>query len=102
MHHGKIDRQWQTWVRNVDFAISAGLPPYPLITTEKQTSRHVRKPAQKETHPLQQSRELLIQDDPRAGCAIQQPLEVEAGQLIVSAPANMRGESRHCAGVARF
>src|SRR5674476_527040 len=44
----------------------------------------------------------LIHGDPRAGCAIQQPLEVKAGKLIISILTNMRCECRDCAGVARF
>ena len=44
----------------------------------------------------------LVHGDPRAGCTIQQPLEVEAGKLIISALTNMPGECRNCAGVACF
>ena len=44
----------------------------------------------------------LIQGDLRSGCAIQQPLEMEAGKLIIGVLANMRREGRHCAGVAGF
>src|SRR5450830_1883122 len=44
----------------------------------------------------------LIHGDTRAGCAIQQSLEVKAGKLIISALTNMRCECRDCAGVARF
>jgi len=44
----------------------------------------------------------LVQDNPRAGCAIQQPLDVEAGKLILRLYTNMRCEYRDCTGVARF
>ena len=50
----------------------------------------------------QQIRELLFQSDPRAGRAIQQPFEVEAGKLIIGALADMRSKGCDCARVARF
>jgi len=43
-----------------------------------------------------------VHRDPRPGCAIQEPLEVEAGKLIVSVLTDMRRERRHCAGIAGF
>jgi hypothetical protein len=36
----------------------------------------------------------LVHRDPRAGRAIQEPLEVKAGKLIISSLTNMRSEGR--------
>jgi hypothetical protein len=44
----------------------------------------------------------LVQDDPCSGRAIQKSLEVEAGKLIISVLANMRGEGSHCSSVTGF
>ena len=43
-----------------------------------------------------------VHRDPGAGRAIQQPLEVETGKLIVSVLSNMSREGRYCASVAGF
>src|SRR5215467_6776115 len=44
----------------------------------------------------------LVHDDARPDFAIQQPLEVEAGKLIIRSFTNMRGEGGDGAGIARF
>ena len=43
-----------------------------------------------------------VHRDPRAGRAVQQPLQMEAGELIVRALADLRREGRQRAGIARF
>ena len=44
----------------------------------------------------------LVQGDPRPGRTIQQPLEMEAGKLIISVLANMRCEGRDGVRVGGF
>ena len=44
----------------------------------------------------------LVHNDPRAGCTVQQPLEVKAGELIIGVFPNMRCKGCHRAGIARF
>ena len=43
-----------------------------------------------------------VHGDPCAGCTVQQPLEMEAGELIVGVFTNMRCKGRDRAGIARF
>ena len=44
----------------------------------------------------------LIHNDPRAGRTVQQPLEVKAGELIISVFPNMGCKTGHRAGIAGF
>ena len=44
----------------------------------------------------------LVHDDPCTCCTVQQPLEVKAGELVLSVLADMRRKGRHRTGIARF
>ena len=53
-------------------------------------------------NPLSARRCALVHNNPRAGRTIQQPLEVKAGELIISVSPNMRCKGSHRAGIACF
>ena len=44
----------------------------------------------------------LAQVNPRTSRTVQQPLEVKAGELIISVLPNMRGKGSHRSGIAGF